>query len=114
MAQRLQKGRFWEYRVHRAIFLSGWYVRRGINLRERVASSPQTMAEVDIFATSFDAALKPHLLVGECKDRKGGAKEADRVVWLLGLERLLGAEHVLFAKPNITEATFSFARPYEA
>jgi hypothetical protein len=72
------------------------------------------MAEVDVFATSFGAALEPHLLVGECKDRKGGAKEADRVVWLLGLERLLKANQVLFAKPNISEATFTWARPYEA
>jgi hypothetical protein len=71
------------------------------------------MAEVDIFAASFDAALEPHLLVGECKDRKGGAKEADRVVWLLGLEKLLNADHILFAKPNISDATFIWARPYE-
>ena len=40
----LQKGKGWEYRVHRAAFLSGWYVRRGVNLRERVGGSPQTMA----------------------------------------------------------------------
>ncbi|MGH3082255.1 MAG: hypothetical protein ACRDNH_14140 [Gaiellaceae bacterium] len=109
----LQKGRGWEYRVHRAVFLSGWYVRRGVNLRERVAGSPQTMAEVDVFAISFDAALEPYHLVGECKDRKGAAKEADRVVWLLGLEKLLKADHVLFAKPSISEATFTWARPYE-
>jgi hypothetical protein len=109
----LQKGRGWEYRVHRAVFLTGWYVRRGVNLRKRVAGSPQTMAEVDVFATSFDASLEPHLLVGECKDRKGGAKEADRVVWLLGLEKLLKADHVLFAKPNIADATFTWSRPYE-
>jgi hypothetical protein len=89
-------------------------VRRGVNLRERVSGSPQTMAEVDIFATSFDAALEPHLLVGECKDRKGGAKEADRVVWLFGLERLLQADHVLFAKPSLSEATYTWARPHEA
>lgn len=112
-AASLQKGRGWEYRVHRAVFLSGWYVRRGVNLRERVAGSPQTMAEVDIFAMSLDASLQPHLLVGECKDRKGGAKEADRVVWLLGLEKLLRADHVLFAKPQIADATFSWARPYD-
>lgn len=109
----LPKGRGWEYRVHRAVFLTGWYVRRGVNLRERVAGSPQTMAEVDIFATSFDAALEPRLLVGECKDRKGGAKEADRIVWLLGLQRLLKSDQILFAKPNISEATFTWARPYE-
>jgi hypothetical protein len=109
----LQKGRGWEYRVHRAVFLSGWYVRRGVNLRERVAGSPQTMAEVDIYAVSFDVGLEPRLLVGECKDRKGGAKEADRVVWLLGLEKLLRADQVLFAKPKIADATFTWARPFD-
>jgi hypothetical protein len=109
----LQKGRAWEYRVHRAAFLAGWYVRRSVNLRERVAGSPQTMAEVDILGLTFDAALAPHLLVGECKDRKGGAKEADRVVWLLGLRQALKADHVLFAKTRLAEGTYTWARPFD-
>jgi hypothetical protein len=109
----LQKGMGWEYRVHRAVFLAGWYVRRGVNLRERVVGSPQTLGEVDVVGISFDAGLKPNVLVGECKDRKGGAKEADRVVWLLGLKQVLRADHVLFAKPNLAEGTYIFARPLE-
>jgi hypothetical protein len=109
----LQKGKAWEYRVHRAAFLSGWYVRRGVNLRERVVGSPQTLGEVDIVGISFDPALEPTLLVGECKDRKGGAKEADRAVWLLGLKQVLKAEHVLLAKTNLAEGTYTFARPLE-
>ena len=95
----------------RAAFLSGWYVRRGINLRERVRSSPQTMAEIDILGIGFDPALTPRTLVGECKDRKGGTKEADRIVWVLGLSRLLRIDHVLFAKPSLTDATVQFAQP---
>jgi hypothetical protein len=109
----LQKGRAWEYRVHRAAFLAGWYVRRSVNLRERVAGSPQTMAEVDILGLVFDTVLAPHLLVGECKDRKGGAKEADRVVWLLGLRQALKANHVLFAKTRLAEGTYTWARPFD-
>lgn len=109
----LDKGRAWEFRVHRAAFLSGWYVRRGVNLRERVAGSPQTMAEVDILGLAFDVALVPKLTLGECKDRKGGAKEADRVVWLLGLKQALKAEHVMFAKTTISEGTYTWARPFE-
>ena len=108
----LTKGPAWEYRVQRAAFLSGWYVRRGINLRERVQGSPQTMAEVDIIGFGFDPALSPRTLIGECKDRKGATKEADRIVWLLGLSRLLRADHVLFAKPKLAPATLQFAQPY--
>jgi hypothetical protein len=109
----LEKGRAWEYRVHRAAFLAGWYVRRGVNLRERVHGSPQTMGEVDVLGVAFDVALTPRLLAGECKDRKGGAKEADRAVWLLGLSRILGADHILFAKPSISEGTYIWARPFD-
>jgi hypothetical protein len=109
----LDKGRAWEYRVHRAAFLSGWYVRRGVNLRERVQGSPQTMGEVDVFGVGFDVGLGQQLLVGECKDRKGGAKEADRVVWLLGLGRVLGAEYVLLAKPSLSEGTYNWSRPLD-
>jgi hypothetical protein len=106
----LRKGTAWEYRVHRALFASGWYVRRNVNLRERVAGSPQTMAEVDLLSLSFDAGLNARRLVGECKDRKGSTKEADRVIWLLGLGRLLRADELLFAKPTIAPATVHFAR----
>lgn len=95
----------------RAAFLSGWYVRRGVNLRERVRNSPQTMAEVDILGIGFDPALTQRMLVGECKDRKGGTKEADRIVWILGLSKLLRVDHVLFAKRTMSDATVQFAQP---
>jgi hypothetical protein len=109
---KLSRGISWEYRVHRAVFLSGWYVRRSVNLRERVRSSPQTMAEVDILAIDFDVALTRRVLVGECKDRKGGAKEADRVIWLLGLAKMLSADHILFAKTSLADGTIQVARPF--
>jgi hypothetical protein len=107
----LTRGPAWEYRVMRAAFLSGWYVRRGVNLRERVRNSPQTLAEIDILGLGFDPALVPRTLVGECKDRKGGTKEADRIVWVLGLSRLLRIDHVLFAKRSLSDATVQFAQP---
>lgn len=110
--ERLPKGRGWEYRTHRAAYLSGWFVRRGVNLRERVNGSPQTMAEVDILGMSFDAGLREHRLVGECKDRKGSAKEADRVVWLLGLREVLNATDVLFAKPVLSDGIYTWAKPF--
>ncbi len=108
----LKRGSAWEYRVHRAAFLAGWYVRRGVNLRERVMGSPQTMAEVDILGLGFDPALTPRTLVGECKDRKGSTKEADRIIWLLGLSRLLRSDQVLFAKTKLSGATLQFAKPF--
>jgi hypothetical protein len=107
----LTRGPAWEYRVMRAAFLSGWYVRHGVNLRERVRNSPQTLAEIDILGLGFDPALAPRTLVGECKDRKGGTKEADRIVWVLGLSRLLRIDHVLFAKRSLSDATVQFAQP---
>ncbi|MCJ7490628.1 MAG: hypothetical protein MUP15_00455 [Dehalococcoidia bacterium] len=111
-ARNINKGRSWEYRVHRAVFLSGWFARRNINLRELVHGSPQTMAEIDIFAIDFDASLTPQTLVGECKNRKGGAKEADRVIWLMGVKQVLRCQHLLFAKPTIAGSVYSWARPY--
>jgi hypothetical protein len=107
---RLPKGAAWEYRAHGALFASGWYVRRNVDLRERVAGSPQTMAELDLLGFSLDVELRQRRLIGECKDRKGSTKEADRVIWLMGLGRLLAADHLLFAKPAIATATVRFAR----
>jgi hypothetical protein len=107
---KLSKGAAWEYRVHAAIFASGWYVRRNVDLRERISGSPQTMAEVDLLGLSFDVELRPRRLIGECKDRKGSTKEADRIIWLLGLGRLLVGDHLIFAKPSIALPTVRFAR----
>lgn len=106
----LSKGARWEYRLHRSLFASGWYVRRNVDLHERVRGSPQTLAEVDVLGLAFDVGLRPVSLIGECKDRKGSTKEADRVVWLIGIGQLVPAEHLLFAKPRIARATFQFAR----
>ncbi len=106
----LNKGAAWEYRVHRAQFAAGWYVRRGIDLRERVEGAPQVMAEVDLVGLSFDAGLNLRTFIAECKDRKGSGQEADRVIWLLGLGRLLGVDELVFAKPRISAATIRFAR----
>ncbi len=108
--KRLQKGPAWELRLHRALFMSGWYVRRNVDLRERIAGSPQVMAEVDLLGVSFDAGLSARRLVSECKDRKGSTQEADRVIWLLGLGRLLEADTLVFAKPRIAPATVQFSR----
>jgi hypothetical protein len=50
--------------------------------------------------------------VGEWKDKKGGAKEADRVVWLLGLREVLNATDVLFAKPILSDGIYTWAKPF--
>jgi len=107
---RLKKGPAWEFRVHRGMFASGWYVRRNIDLRERVAGAPQVMAEVDLLGISFDAGLTARRVIAECKDRRGSGQEADRVIWLLGLGQLLDVDELMLAKPRIAPATVRFAR----
>ena len=107
---RLKKGPAWEFRVHRAMFASGWYVRRNIDLRERVQGAPQVMAEIDMLGISFDAGLAARRIIAECKDRRGSGQEADRVIWLLGLGHLLEVDALMLAKPRIAAATVRFAR----
>lgn len=107
---RLNKGAAWEFRVHRAMFASGWYVRRNIDLRERVEGAPQVMAEIDLLGISFDAGLTARRSIIECKDRRGSGQEADRVIWLLGLGHLLHVDTLMLAKPRIAAATVRFAR----
>jgi hypothetical protein len=107
---RLKKGPAWEFRVHRAMFASGWYVRRNIDLRERVEGAPQVMAEIDMLGISFDAGLAARRIIAECKDRRGSGQEADRVIWLLGLGHLLHVDTLMLAKPRISAATVRFAR----
>jgi hypothetical protein len=106
----LSKGLQWQYRVLRALFLSGWFVRSGVGLRAHFEGSPQSIADVDLLGLHFDSSLRQRLVVGECKERKGSVKEADRVVWLLGLARILGASETLFAKPRLADGTLRFAR----
>lgn len=105
----LNKGAAWEYRVRRAVFLSGWYVRGGIDLRELVNGSAQTLGELDVVGLDFATDLRELRLVGECKNRSGGAKEADRVVWLLGIAQVVNATRTLFAKPTLGSAIYEWA-----
>jgi hypothetical protein len=105
-----RKGVVWEYRVHRAIFASGWYVRRNIDLRERIAGAPQVMAEIDLLGASFDAGLTMRHRIAECKNRRGSGQEADRVIWLLGLGQLMEVDDLMLAKPRISAATVRFAK----
>ncbi len=48
--------------------------------------------------------------IAECKDRRGSAQEADRVIWLLGLGQLLEVDDLMFAKTRISPSTVRFAR----
>ena len=71
------------------------------------------MAEVDILGLSFDPSMALRMIVGECKDRKGATKEADRIIWLLGLRQTLRAGQALFAKPNVADAVYTWAPALE-
>jgi len=61
------------------------------------------MAELDCLSLSFDPQLRRRLELIEAKTTRGGTGEIDRVLWLVGASRLIGADDAAFAKTQIAD-----------
>jgi hypothetical protein len=95
------KGDSFELRVQRALFWEGIFTRRRVDLKEYFAPEEVQITDADLLGIGTGVLLRPERLVAECKERKGGGREADRALWILGVGRFLHASHIVFAKPRI-------------
>lgn len=91
------KGADLERRVGRVEFGDGSLVR----LRWPVpspADSMRAITDVDVLAIDFDSRLRPQVSIIECKSIRGQAGEQDRLLWLTGLRRVVGAQRAVLAR----------------
>lgn len=103
------KGPELERRVGRVEFSDGALVR----VRWPVVLSEngrKSLTDVDVFALDFDARLHPTVSIIECKSTRGQGGEYDRLLWLVGLQKFVGAERAVLVRENTTGPGRELAR----
>src|SRR4051812_34963255 len=98
MARAVTKGDTYELRMARLLFVEGAFVRRAIDLNMRFGED-LTVTDPDILALTFSMDFRVSLTIGESKSGQGrkGSKFADRLLWLRGLQNLVGADFAFIA-----------------
>lgn len=91
-------GELFELRVARLLHAEGAFVRRRVNLDQQVGGRLQ-VTDLDVLAFSFDDTLRLRLETGECKtaETRNAPSTKDRLLWLVGVNHLVGAEHGFLA-----------------
>lgn len=92
MARADAKGPELEARVARLFYCEGALARRRVNL-EATFGERFNITDVDVMTFEFSPTLELTIKVGECKatDARGAPSAGDRLLWLAGLVRLVGA-----------------------
>jgi hypothetical protein len=98
MAKAASKGDLFELRLARLLFAEGAFVRRAIDLNMHFGEN-FTVTDLDLLAYRFSPALDLHLEIGESKSAEGkkGPKAADRLLWIHGVQELVGADSAFVA-----------------
>ena len=92
------KGDAFERRVARLVASEGYFVRRRVNL-ERHFGERLAVTDADLLVFDIGLTLDVRLSVWECKstEAKGAPSAVDRLLWLTGVRRLLGADAAVLA-----------------
>jgi hypothetical protein len=108
-------GELFELRVAQVLHAEGAFVRRRVNLDQRVGGRQQ-VTDLDVLAFFFDDTLRLRIETGECKttEAKNAPSAKDRLLWLVGVNRLVGADDGFLAtNKGARDADRHFARSLE-
>jgi hypothetical protein len=105
-----EKGDELERRFARVEFADGALVRVRHPVTQSVGGRPRTVTDVDVLSIDFDSRLRPHIGISECKSTRGQSGEQDRLLWLRGLQALVGADRSALVRQTVTEAGRGVAR----
>lgn len=103
MAKTVTKGDRYELRLARLLFFEGAFVRRAIDLNMSFGEG-LTVTDLDLLAVTFAEDFRAFEAIGESKTAQGrkGPKLADRLLWLVGLKDLVGADAAFVATAKST------------
>jgi hypothetical protein len=108
-------GELFELRVACVLHAEGAFVRRRVNLDQQVGGRLQ-VTDIDVLGFFFDDTLRLRLETGECKTAEGknAPSAKDRLLWLVGVKRLVGADDAFLAtNKGARDADRRFARSLE-
>ncbi|MEU3956092.1 hypothetical protein AB0F45_27835 [Streptomyces achromogenes] len=106
----VEKGSELERRFARAEFADGALVRVRYPVTQNMSGRPRIITDVDVLSIEFDSRLRPHVGISECKSTRGQSGEQDRLLWLRGLQTLVGADRSALVRETVTAAGRGVAR----
>lgn len=105
------KGAELERRVGRVEFAQGALVRlRWPVFSPGAPGGRRVLTDVDVMALDYDARLRHSVSIYECKSMRGAKGEPDRLMWLVGLQRLVGADRGVLVRDTATGRGRELAR----
>jgi hypothetical protein len=104
------KGDELERRFARVEFADGALVRVRHPVTHIVGGRSRIVTDIDVLSMDFDSRLRPHIGISECKSTRGQSGEQDRLLWLKGLQALVGADRSTLVRASVTDAGRDVAR----
>lgn len=109
----MDEGKLLEYRVARLLFRMGYFTRSSLPLKSYFYPEQVDITDIDVYAVKFDNDFKEHKILADCKSgtssKQKETKPSNRVLWLSGLIKFLGASRGYFIKPQISDKFKDFA-----
>jgi hypothetical protein len=99
-----------ERRVARVEFAEGALARLRVPVRADADRGRDVLTDVDVLAIDVDLRLRVSIGVSECKSGEGQRGEPDRLFWLAGFQRYLGADRATLVRQTATRRGQAMAR----
>lgn len=97
-----QQGHDLERRVARIEFASGSFVRPNVLLYANREVELGVLTDLDVLSIDVDGRLRLSRGMLECKSGQGQTGEVDRILWLVGVQRLLNLDRATLVRNAIS------------
>ena len=91
-----------ERRVARLEFAEGALARLRVPVYVDAEAGRDVLTDLDVLSIDIDNRLRLSRSTLECKSGRGQSGEGDRLLWLSGLQRLLGVQRAVLVRQTIT------------
>ena len=98
-----------ERRVARLEFAEGALARLRIPVYVDAEAGRDVLTDLDVLSLDIDSRLRLSRSTLECKSGRGQSGEGDRLLWLSGLQKLLGVERAVLVRQTITRRGHALA-----
>ena len=107
---RRDRGLELELRVARMEWAEGAFARVRVPVTGVGSSGRRVLTDIDVLALDFDTRLRRRSSMFECKSRGRQAGEPDRLFWLAGFARYIGADRATLIRPTVSSRGRELAR----
>jgi hypothetical protein len=95
--------------VARLEFAEGALARLRVPVFVDAEAGRDVLTDLDVLAVDLDSRLRISRSMLECKSGRGQSGEGDRLLWLTGLQKLLGVDRAVLVRQTITRRGRSLA-----